>query len=115
MSHEFFHVWNVKRIRPKPLGTFDYRVENHTRQLWTMEGVTSYYEKRFVAAAGLYSKERFLERVAEDISSLAGAARARAAVARAVEFRRLDQALPAGRELGELERLVLPEGGARRR
>jgi predicted metalloprotease with PDZ domain len=70
VSHEFFHVWNVKRIRPKPLGTFDYRVENHTRQLWTMEGVTSYYEKRFVAAAGLYSKERFLERVAEDISSL---------------------------------------------
>jgi predicted metalloprotease with PDZ domain len=37
VSHEFFHVWNVKRIRPKPLGTFDYRVENHTRQLWTME------------------------------------------------------------------------------
>jgi predicted metalloprotease with PDZ domain len=70
VSHEFFHVWNVKRIRPKPLGTFDYRVENHTRQLWTMEGVTSYYEKRFVAAAGLYSKERFLERVAEEISSL---------------------------------------------
>jgi predicted metalloprotease with PDZ domain len=70
VSHEFFHVWNVKRIRPKPLGTFDYRVENHTRQLWTMEGVTTYYEKRFVAAAGLYSKERFLERVAEEISTL---------------------------------------------
>ena len=70
VSHEFFHVWNVKRIRPSPLGPFDYRRENHTRQLWTMEGVTSYYEKRFVAAAGLYSKERFLERVAEDIASL---------------------------------------------
>lgn len=70
VSHEFFHVWNVKRIRPKPLGTIDYRVENHTRQLWTIEGVTSYYEKRFVAAAGLYPKERFLERVAEEISSL---------------------------------------------
>jgi len=70
VSHEFFHVWNVKRIRPKPLGPFDYRRENHTRQLWTMEGVTSYYEKRFVAAAGLYSKERFLERVAEEIASL---------------------------------------------
>jgi predicted metalloprotease with PDZ domain len=70
VSHEFFHVWNIKRIRPKPLGPFDYRRENHTRQLWTMEGVTSYYEKRFVAAAGLYSKERFLERVAEEIASL---------------------------------------------
>jgi len=70
VSHEFFHVWNVKRIRPKALGPFDYRRENHTRQLWTMEGVTSYYEKRFVVAAGLYSKERYLERLAEEISSL---------------------------------------------
>lgn len=70
VSHEFFHVWNVKRIRPKALGPFDYRRENHTRQLWTMEGVTSYYEKRFIAAAGLYSKERFLERVAEEIAGL---------------------------------------------
>jgi len=70
VSHEFFHVWNVKRIRPKALGPFDYRRENHTRQLWTMEGVTSYYEKRFVVAAGLYSKERYLERLAEEIGSL---------------------------------------------
>lgn len=70
VSHEFFHAWNVKRVRPSPLGPFDYRRENHTRQLWTMEGVTSYYEKRFMAAAGLYSKERFLERMAEEISSL---------------------------------------------
>jgi predicted metalloprotease with PDZ domain len=72
VSHEFFHVWNVKRIRPKALGPFDYRRENHTRQLWTMEGVTSYYEKRFMAAASLYSKERFLERLAEEIAGLAG-------------------------------------------
>ena len=70
VSHEFFHVWNVKRIRPEPLGPFDYRRENHTRQLWAMEGVTSYYEKRFVAAAGLYAKERFLERIAEEIAGL---------------------------------------------
>jgi predicted metalloprotease with PDZ domain len=71
VSHEFFHVWNVKRIRPKALGPFDYRRENHTRQLWTIEGVTSYYEKRFVAAAGLYNKERFLERIGEEIAGLA--------------------------------------------
>jgi predicted metalloprotease with PDZ domain len=70
VSHEFFHVWNVKRIRPKPLGPFDYRRENHTRQMWTVEGVTTYYEKRFLHAAGLYGKERYLERVGEDIASL---------------------------------------------
>jgi predicted metalloprotease with PDZ domain len=70
VSHEFFHVWNVKRIRPKPLGPFDYRRENHTRQLWTMEGITSYYEKRFVLASGRYGKERFLERLSDDIAAL---------------------------------------------
>lgn len=68
-AHELFHVWNVKRIRPAPLGPFDYRRENPTRQLWTMEGVTAYYEKRFVLAAGLYGKERFLERIAEDAAT----------------------------------------------
>ena len=70
VSHELFHVWNVKRIRPKPLGPFDYRAENHTRQLWTIEGITTYYEKRFLLAAGLYGKDRFLERVAEEIAAL---------------------------------------------
>ena len=71
VSHEFFHVWNVKRIRPKPLGPFDYRRENHTKQLWSMEGVTCYYEKRFLLAAGLYAKERFLQRLAEEMGQLA--------------------------------------------
>jgi predicted metalloprotease with PDZ domain len=70
ISHEFFHVWNVKRVRPAPLGPFDYRQENHTRQLWTMEGITTYYEKRFLLAAGLYTKERFLERMGEEIGNL---------------------------------------------
>ena len=71
VAHEYFHAWNVKKIRPAPLGPFDYRRENHTRQLWSVEGVTSYYEKRFTLAAGLYSKERFLERIGEEIAALA--------------------------------------------
>ncbi len=70
VAHEYFHVWNVKRIRPQPLGPFDYRGENHTRQLWSMEGVTSYYERRFMLAAGLYGPDRFLEKIAEDAASL---------------------------------------------
>lgn len=70
VSHEFFHVWNVKRIRPEPLGPFDYRRENLTRQLWTMEGVTTYYEKRFLLASKRITPERFLERIAEDAATL---------------------------------------------
>lgn len=70
VSHEFFHVWNVKRVRPAPLGPFDYRRENYTRQLWTMEGVTTYYENRFLSAAGLLAAKRRRELLAEDLAAL---------------------------------------------
>ena len=66
-SHEFFHVWNVKRIRPRPLGPFDYRGENYTRQLWAMEGITSYYDNLLLVRAGLITPARYLEILAEDI------------------------------------------------
>ncbi|HEU4321734.1 MAG TPA: PDZ domain-containing protein [Roseiflexaceae bacterium] len=69
-AHEFFHVWNVKRIRPAPLGPFDYSRENYTRQLWTIEGVTSYYTELLLRRAGLITPERYLELLAEKILSL---------------------------------------------
>lgn len=70
IAHEFFHVWNVKRIRPEPLGPFDYRRENPTRHLWAMEGITAYYERLVLLRAGRIDRERFLERLAEDIATL---------------------------------------------
>jgi predicted metalloprotease with PDZ domain len=69
-SHEFFHVWNVKRIRAAPLGPFDYRHENYTRLLWAMEGVTSYYDRLLLVRAGLMSPQRYLGRLAEEIARL---------------------------------------------
>ena len=69
-AHEFFHVWNVKRIRPAPLGPFDYTRENYTRQLWVMEGITSYYDHLILLRAGLISRERYLETIADDIKLL---------------------------------------------
>jgi len=69
-SHEFFHVWNVKRIRAEPLGPFDYRRENYTRQLWAMEGVTSYYDNLFLVRAGLITPERYLEILADEMLNL---------------------------------------------
>ncbi|ABU59238.1 M61 family metallopeptidase [Roseiflexus castenholzii] len=69
-AHEFFHVWNVKRIRPAPLGPFDYARENYTRQLWVMEGITSYYDHLILLRAGLISRERYLETLADDIKLL---------------------------------------------
>jgi len=69
-SHELFHVWNAKRLRPAPLGPFDYRRENYTRLLWLVEGATSYYDNLLLTRAGLMAPERFLERLGEAIAQL---------------------------------------------
>ncbi len=69
-AHEYFHVWNVKRIRPDALGPFDYTQENYTRLLWVAEGVTSYYENILLRRAGLISDKDYLEGLARDIRAL---------------------------------------------
>ena len=60
MSHEFFHIWNVKRIRPDALGPFDYTKENYTRLIWAAEGITDYYGLLMLRRAGLISEEEYL-------------------------------------------------------
>lgn len=70
LSHEFFHVWNVKRLRPDALGPFDYTRENYTRLLWVAEGVTSYYETLLVRRAGLMSDRQYLTAAAQEIQKL---------------------------------------------
>lgn len=70
VSHEFFHLWNVKRIRPDALGPFDYTKENYTRLLWVAEGITSYYENLFILRAGLITEREFLGSVARQIQEL---------------------------------------------
>ncbi len=69
-SHELFHVWHVKRLRPAPLGPFDYQRENYTRLLWLMEGATSYYDELLLVRASLLRPERFLEQLADGILAL---------------------------------------------
>ncbi len=61
-AHEFFHVWNGKRIRPETLGPFDYTRENYTRSLWIVEGFTTYYTDVLLRRAGVMPPQRFLER-----------------------------------------------------
>jgi predicted metalloprotease with PDZ domain len=67
VAHEFFHLWNVKRIRPDALGPFDYTKENYTRSLWVAEGITSYYGDLMVRRAGLASETEYLDGLARDI------------------------------------------------
>jgi predicted metalloprotease with PDZ domain len=61
VSHEYFHVWNVKRLRPVELGPFDYEREVYTKNLWIAEGVTAYYTELGVRRAGLCSDAEFLD------------------------------------------------------
>jgi predicted metalloprotease with PDZ domain len=71
-AHEYFHLWNVKRIKPRALVPFDYSQENYTQLLWAFEGVTSYYDILFVRRANLMPASRYLVRVGESISGLQG-------------------------------------------
>jgi predicted metalloprotease with PDZ domain len=69
-SHEFFHLWNVKRIRPQTLEPPDYTKENHTRALWFSEGVTSTAEGIIQLRAGLLDEKQYLYRLGEQITEL---------------------------------------------
>lgn len=60
VAHEFFHVFNVKQIKPDVLGPFDYENENYTKLLWVAEGATAYYESVLLRRAGLISDRDFL-------------------------------------------------------
>lgn len=70
VSHEVFHAWNVKRLRPGALGPFDYETENYTRELWFAEGVTSYYDDLLVHRANLSSRKDYLKELSGQVERL---------------------------------------------
>jgi predicted metalloprotease with PDZ domain len=70
VAHEFFHLWNVKRIRPDALGPFDYTKENYTKLLWVAEGITDYYDRLTLRRAGLISDQDYLRDTAKAIQDL---------------------------------------------
>ena len=71
LAHEFFHLWNVKRLRPAALLPYDYAREQYTRLLWWFEGVTSYYEGLALVRAGIREPRRWLKAVGQSLTSLA--------------------------------------------
>lgn len=72
VSHELFHVWNVKRIRPAQLWPYDYRVEQFTPLLWVSEGITEYYASVTLARAGLRAAAALWGDVESSIASVQG-------------------------------------------
>ena len=70
VAHEFFHLWNIKRLRPKPLETFDYEREAYLTSLWFCEGTTSYYDTLILRRAKLISVETYLKLLGDRIGRL---------------------------------------------
>lgn len=70
VAHEFFHVWNVRHMRPAELTPYDYQHEQYTSQLWLAEGLTSYYDNLLMSRAGLIKPEEYMELLAKDIHGL---------------------------------------------
>jgi predicted metalloprotease with PDZ domain len=71
ISHEYFHAWNVKRLRPAELARIDYTRENHTALLWFFEGYTSYCDDLALVRAGLIDEARYLKLLAKAINAVA--------------------------------------------
>jgi len=70
VAHEYFHLWNVKRVRPEALGPFDYNKENYTSLLWVMEGFTSYYDELLLYRAGVYNEEEIMRKFTGSINNI---------------------------------------------
>jgi predicted metalloprotease with PDZ domain len=69
-SHEYFHAWNVKRIKPEAFSPYDLARENYTRQLWAFEGITSYYDDLALVRSGLIDEARYLELLGRTITNV---------------------------------------------
>lgn len=69
-SHEYFHAWNVKRIKPAAFTPYDLERENYTTLLWAFEGITSYYDDLLLVRSGLISQQDYLETLGRSITSL---------------------------------------------
>lgn len=70
LSHEYFHLWNVKRIRPFALGPFDYQRPALTKELWIAEGITSFYDNYFLYKTGQFSRRDYLQEIVNDYSRM---------------------------------------------
>ena len=70
ISHEYFHAWNVKRLRPAEFARYDYDQENYTRLLWFFEGFTSYYDDLFLRRAGLISDATYLQLLMRNLNQV---------------------------------------------
>jgi predicted metalloprotease with PDZ domain len=100
ISHEYFHSWNVKRLRPAEFASYNYDKENYTELLWFFEGFTSYYDDAFLLRTGLMDAPRYLKLLSKTVTHvLASPGRQVQSVAQAsfdawVKYSRADENTP---------------------
>ena len=100
VSHEYFHTWNVKRIKPAAFAPYDLDRENYTRLLWAFEGFTSYYDDLALVRCGLIDAAQYRELVAKNIATvLAGSGRRKQSLAESsfdawIKYYRQDENAP---------------------
>ena len=70
VAHEHFHAWNIKRMRPRSLWSYDYERENYTDLLWVVEGMTAYYDDLLCLRAGVVGANRYFELVGEHVTAM---------------------------------------------
>jgi predicted metalloprotease with PDZ domain len=99
-SHEYFHTWNVKRIKPAAFAPYDLQTENYTPLLWLFEGFTSYYDDLFLVRSGLIDHDAYLTMLAKTVNGvLRGSGRLKQSVAESsfdawVKYYRQDENAP---------------------
>ena len=108
-SHEYFHSWNVKRIKPAAFVPYDLARESYTRQLWAFEGITSYYDDLTLVRCGVIDAESYLELLGAVDHRRAEKSRSACPEPRRLELRCMDQVLPPGRERPQCGRQLLRE------
>ncbi|KDB50856.1 M61 family metallopeptidase [Sphaerotilus natans] len=86
ISHEYFHTWNVKRLKPREFAAYALQQENYTRLLWFFEGFTSYYDDLFLVRTGLIDEARYLRLVARTANQVLGTPGRRVQSAAAASF-----------------------------
>jgi predicted metalloprotease with PDZ domain len=69
-SHEYFHAWNIKRIKPAAFEPYDLTRENYTRLLWAFEGFTSYYDDLALVRSGVITQDDYLKLLAKTVTQV---------------------------------------------
>lgn len=70
VAHEYYHLWNVKRLRPIALGPFDYDNENYTTSLWVAEGFTAYYENKLMLRSGFITEKECIDQLVTAVNNV---------------------------------------------